>query len=113
DEVWTSACSETPLFVDLFGTGKPVLVMGWQPPGKETQGQMAWFTPGSDPTRLWEMHAISEPSVPETVVDGKKVPGKEVPGTRKFSHGLVDGDVKGDGSQDVVWEDGRGDVLPE
>ena len=36
---------------------------------------MAWFTPGKDPTATWEMHPISEPSVP----------GKEIPGTFKFS----------------------------
>src|SRR5262249_11501515 len=48
--IWHSACNETPQFVDLFGTGKRVLIMGWQPPGKEDQGQMAWFAPGKDPT---------------------------------------------------------------
>src|SRR5207248_567708 len=112
-EIWPSSCNETPLFADLFGTGKPVLVMGWQPPGKETQGQMAWFAPGSDPTQHWEMHPISEPSGPETVVDGKKVPGKEAPGTRKFSHGLGVGDVNGDGRQDVICKDGWWEQPPE
>src|SRR5690242_11102334 len=60
-EIWPSACNETPQYVDLFGTGKRVLVMGWQPPGKEHEGQMAWFTPREDPTQPWEMHPISEP----------------------------------------------------
>src|SRR5437762_7563269 len=90
--IWHSACNETPQFVDLFGTGRRVLVMGWQPVTKivpdqnsnviqdhyEIQtanniGQMAWFAPGKDPTQLWVMHPISEPSRP----------GKEIPGTQR------------------------------
>src|SRR5262249_54602441 len=41
--IWPSACNETPQYVDLFGSGKRVLVMGWQPAGKDNEGQMAWF----------------------------------------------------------------------
>ena len=78
--------------------------MGWQPAGKEDQGQMTYFTPGKDPTQLWEMHPISVPSSP----------GKEVPGTRRFSHGLGVGDVNGDGRLDVIctggwWEQPAGE----
>ena len=51
-EIWPSACNETPLYTNLFGDGRRVLVMAWQPKGKEDQGQMAWFAPGSDPTAL-------------------------------------------------------------
>jgi hypothetical protein len=94
--IWHSACNETPQYVDLFGTGKRVLVMGWQPKGKENQGQMAWFRPGKDPTQLWEMHPISEPSSP----------GHEIPGTQRFSHGLGVGDVNGDGRLDVICTGG-------
>ncbi len=95
----TSACNETPMYVDLFGTGKKVLVMGWQPPGKDNEGQMCYFTPGKDPTKLWEKHPISEPS-------GQ---GKEIPGTKRYSHGLGAGDVNGDGRLDILctagwWE---------
>jgi hypothetical protein len=97
--IWHSACNETPLYVDLFGNGKRVLVMGTQPRGKEHEGQMAWFAPGPDPAKLWEMHPISEPSAK----------GKEVPGTFRYSHGLGVGDVNGDGRLDVIctagwWE---------
>jgi FG-GAP-like repeat len=101
--IWPSACNETPQYVDLFGTGKRVLVMGWQPPGKENMGQMAWFAPGKDPTQPWEMHAISVPSEP----------GKEVPGTQRYSHGLGVGDVNGDGRLDVICTGGWWEQPPE
>jgi hypothetical protein len=106
--IWHSACNETPIYIDLFGNGQRVLVMGWQPKGKEDQGQMAWFRPGKDPTQLWEMHPISEPSVPPEIKDGKPVPGtgREIPGTRRFSHGLGVTDVNGDGRLDVVCTGG-------
>lgn len=91
-EIWPSACNESPQFVDLLGNGKRVLVMGWQPPGKEHEGQMAWFGPGADPAALWEMHPISEPSTATA----------EIPGTFRFAHGLGCVDVNGDGRLDVV-----------
>jgi hypothetical protein len=94
--IWHSACNETPAYLDLLGTGQRVLLMGWQPTGKEDQGQMAWFAPGPDPTQPWEMHPISAPSAP----------GKEIPGTRRFSHGLGAGDVNGDGRLDVICTGG-------
>ena len=109
--IWHSACNETPLYADLFGTGKRVLVMGVQPKGKENEGAMAWLAPGKDPAQLWEMHSISGPSTPPDMKDGKPVPGtgKIVPGTFKFAHGLGVGDINGDGRADVLctagwWE---------
>ncbi len=94
--IWHSACNETPLYADLFGTGKRVLIMGTQPKepkGVNNRGQMAYFTPDpKDPTAVWQMHPISTPSAA----------GKETPGTQKFSHGLGVGDVNGDGRMDVL-----------
>lgn len=91
-----SACNETPQYADLFANGKRVLIMGSQPKGKDREGQMAYYSPGKDPTEPWEMHPISEPSMP----------GKEIPGTQRFSHGLGVGDVNGDGRPDVICTGG-------
>jgi hypothetical protein len=91
-----SACNETPLYADLFGDGKRVLVMGVQPKGQENMGQMFWLRPGKDPTQLWEHHPISVPSEK----------GKIVPGTFRYSHGLGVGDVNGDGRNDVICTGG-------
>ena len=95
-EIWHSACNETPLYTDLFGDGRRVLVMGWQPRGKDNEGQMAWFTPGADPAEPWEMHPISEASRT----------GLVIPGTFRFSHGLGVGDINGDGRRDVICTGG-------
>jgi hypothetical protein len=101
--IWHSACNETPIYADLLGTGKRVLLMGFQPvgaPAEGSDGQMAYFSPNEkDPNGLWEMHLISEPSQP----------GKSIPGTNRFSHGLGIGDLNRDGKQDVLctagwWE---------
>ncbi|MCU0702939.1 MAG: VCBS repeat-containing protein [Fimbriiglobus sp.] len=109
-EIWHSACNETPIYVDLFGTGKRVLVMGFQPKGEKEDGnlgQMAYFTPNpKDPTAVWEMHPISEPSVKPEMKDGKPVGGKVIPGTNRFSHGLGVGDLNGDKKLDVITAGG-------
>ncbi len=100
-----SACNETPIFVDLFKTGKKLLVMGWNPliddndPKKgsfNNRGEMCYFVPGKDPTQPWTRVSISGPSTK----------GKEVPGTQMFSHGLGHGDVNGDGRVDIIVPQG-------
>jgi len=98
--LWHSACNETPLYTDLFGNGKNVLIMAFQPKGKKNdgnEGQMAYFTPNAkDPTALWDMHPISAPAVS----------GKVPPGTQRYSHGLGTGDLNGDKKLDVLTAGG-------
>ena len=110
-EIWPSACNETPLYADLFGDGQRVLVMGWQPKGKDNEGQMAWFTPGSDPAQ-----ALGDAPGQRA----QHVPARPIPGTFRFSHGLGVGDLNGDGRNDVIctggwWEQpesGRASAAP-
>jgi hypothetical protein len=70
--------------------------MGWQPKGKDNEGQMAYFTPSEDPEQRWRMHPISEPSTK----------GHVIPGTFRFAHGLGADDVNGDGKLDVICTGG-------
>ena len=37
--IWHSACNETPIYTDLLGNGKRVLLMGFQPKGSKPEGQ--------------------------------------------------------------------------
>jgi hypothetical protein len=86
-EICKSACNETPQYVDLFGNGKRVLVMGY------LEKQMVYLTPAADPTQPWDIHPISDPA-------------QAAPGTQKFSHGLGIGDINGDGRLDVLCTGG-------
>jgi hypothetical protein len=84
--VVNSACNETPLFVDLLGKNRPVLIFGVRP-----EGQMTWFSVPKDLEGLWDMHVIA---------------GPKAPGTERYSHGLGCGDVNGDVRSDVLFTEG-------
>ena len=94
-EIWHSACNETPLYQDLLGDGKKVLVMGYQPKGKKpdgNEGSMAYLTPDpKDPNATWTAHPISDPAMKGAAA-----------GTNRFSHGLGLGDINGDKKLDVI-----------
>jgi FG-GAP-like repeat/FG-GAP repeat len=81
-----SAGMETPIYVDLFGDGHKVLVMGVEP-----DPVLAWFAPAADKTAPWVEHAISAP---------------RFQAAGHFSHGLGAGDVDGDGRLDVLTSAG-------
>ncbi len=85
-QVVKSACNETPLFVDLLGSGRPVLVFAVRP-----KGLMAWFNQPTDLNDQWDMHVIA---------------GPDAPGTKRYSHGLGVGDVNRDGRNDVIVKEG-------
>lgn len=80
--------NETRLYVDLFGDGKKVFLMG-------IAGQIAWVPVPEDPTvSPWPAHAISSP---------------KHEAAHKFFHGLGIGDINGNGRNDVIstkgwWE---------
>jgi sugar lactone lactonase YvrE len=89
--LWHSACNETPTYVDLLGTGRRQLVMGWQPQGKQDEGFMAYFTPPASKAGKWDVHTIST---------------AKAPGTFRFAHGLGIGDLNADGRNDVIVPEG-------
>jgi hypothetical protein len=94
DQHWTvheiapalSAAKESPIYVDLFGDGHRVLIMGDEP-----ALVLAWFAPGPDPRAPWIEHPISAPGFA---------------GAYRFAHGLGIGDVNGDGRSDVLTSQG-------
>jgi hypothetical protein len=82
--------NETRSYVDLFGTGERVFLMG-------IEGQIAWVPVPDNPNEPWPIHAISEQG---DVDKDSKHPAF------KYAHGLGFGDINGDGRNDVMYNGG-------
>ncbi|HMS56598.1 MAG TPA: hypothetical protein PKA27_14485, partial [Fimbriimonadaceae bacterium] len=80
-----SACNESPLYEDLLGNGKRVLVMG------SDDNVLAYFEPNEDTTKPWTMHPIS---------------GQKGAGSQRYSHGLGIGDLNHDKVNEVLTTQG-------
>jgi len=75
--------NETRLYLDLFGDGRKVFLMG-------VEGHIAWVAVPDDPTGPWTVHKLDK---------GGHAAGK-------YYHGLGTGDINGDGRADVITPGG-------
>lgn len=82
----SNVCNESPMLADLDGNGRMDLVFG-----HEKNKEMRWFSPPENGTTQWESQAISQP---------------QAPGTYRYDHGLGQGDLNGDGRQDILIRQG-------
>jgi len=84
-EAFKGTGNETRLYLDLFGSGEKVFLMG-------VEGKIAWVpVPSvSEVNKLWPHHPIGDEAKP----------------AHKFAHGLGAVDVNGDGRMDVAWGGG-------
>ncbi len=80
-----SACNETPLYADLFGNGRKVLMLGIY------SDYLAWLEPAANPTAPWAIHRVS---------------GPKGAGSQRYSHGLGVGDLDGDGRNEILTTGG-------
>jgi hypothetical protein len=93
--IWHSACNESPNFRDLFGDGKPGLVLGSQP--EDEMGYLP-IPPAAEVNSKWTFYPIGLPGRP-------RLAGLDN-GTNQYYHGLGVGDFNQDGREDVIIRDG-------
>lgn len=74
--------NESPMLKDIDGDAKPDLICS-------TAGQFGYAKIGSDPTKPWEFHPVSEPGP-----------------YQRFTHGIGIGDVNDDKHQDLLAKNG-------
>ena len=83
----STACNESPMFVDIDNNGRKDLVFG-----NENTGTMMWFrSPTSSDDLNWKAISIST---------------NNALGTSRYSHGLGFGDVNSDGREDIIIRQG-------
>ena len=84
-EAFRGTGNETRLYLDLFGSGEKVFLMG-------VEGKISWVSVPSvaEVNKLWPHHVIGDEAKP----------------AHKFAHGLGAVDVNDDGRLDVTWGGG-------
>ncbi|MGI9544942.1 MAG: FG-GAP repeat domain-containing protein [Cyclobacteriaceae bacterium] len=105
---------ESPMLVDLFGTGETGLLAGVNV--QDTLYHLCWAQPSEQVDSLWQVYTIG--STDEMALRGPEWDRKSrwyAPGSR--DHGLGFGDVNGDGRKDVLtsrgWYEAPGDTKKE
>ncbi len=89
--------NESPLMVDLFRDGNPVILAGNQV--DHNKYELSWFSIPADPTQLWKANVIGHP---DTLQYSIKYRNEIFFAPGGMGHGLGIGDVNKDGKQDVL-----------
>jgi hypothetical protein len=93
--------NESPQMMDLFGTGKEVLVAGNHE--GDNNYSLSWFSIPDDPKKIWNRHMIGNPS--DFPIVGRQ-PRQMRLAAGGFGHGLGMADMNKDRKNDVLTSKG-------